>query len=52
MVELLLHGVNPDEYPTREYLLRSCGIPDWAERYVDWDCLKETSKVNSCYIYY
>lgn len=52
MAELLSHGVNPAEYPTRKCLLRSCGIPDWAERYVDWDYLQETSKVNSCYIYY
>lgn len=52
MVELLLHGINLAEYPTRECLLKSCGVPKWAERYVDWDYLKETADYNSYYSYY
>lgn len=52
MVELLLHGINLAEYPTRECLLKNCGVPEWAERYVDWDYLKETADYNSYYSYY
>ncbi|HDT8062256.1 TPA: toxin, partial [Enterococcus faecalis] len=47
-----LHGINLAEYPTRECLLKSCGVPEWAERYVDWDYLKETADYNSYYSYY
>lgn len=52
LVELLLHDVNLAEYPTRECLLRSCGIPDWAEHYVDWQYLEETTVFNSFNSYY
>lgn len=52
MVEILLYGVNLAEYPTRECLLRSCGIPVWAERYVDWEYLEETADFDSFNSYY
>lgn len=39
MVDLLLTGVNPHDYETKEQLLKTCGIPVWAEKYVDWKTL-------------
>lgn len=39
MVDLMLDGVNPHDYETKSQLLRACGIPTWAERYVDWGTL-------------
>lgn len=52
MVELLLHGVNIAEYPTKQILLDSCGVPDWAERYIDWEYLKSTADFDSFDSYY
>lgn len=52
MVELLLHGANLAEYPNKQALLDDCGIPSWAERYVDWDYLEETANFNSINSYY
>lgn len=39
MVDLMLDGINPQDYETKEQLLKSRGIPDWAEKYVDWQHL-------------
>lgn len=39
MVDLMLDGVNPHDYETKGQLLQVCGIPAWAEKYVDWDTL-------------
>src|SRR5699024_12330468 len=39
MVDLMLDGVNPRDYDTKGHLLQSCGIPAWAEKYVDWETL-------------
>lgn len=52
MVELILYGVNLADYPTRQALLTSCGIPSWAESYIDWDYLNETADFTSFNSYY
>ena len=35
MVDMLLDGVDVTEYDTKEQLMKACGIPSWAERYVE-----------------
>ncbi len=47
MVELLTYNVNAAEYATKEHLLHDCGIPKWAERYVDWDYLRSKADRNT-----
>lgn len=39
MVDVMLEGVDFSEFETKEQLLKTCGIPMWAERYVNWDTL-------------
>lgn len=52
MVSLMTHGLNLAEYPTKQALLDSCGIPTWAERYVDWEYLEETADFDGFDSYY
>lgn len=52
MVELLLYNINLADFPTKQALLDRCGIPMWAERYVDWEYLKENTDFNSFNSYY
>lgn len=52
MVELLLHGANLAEHPTRQAMLNSYMIPEWAERYVDWQHLERNMNLNSFDSYY
>ncbi len=40
MIELLTYGVNVACFSSEEQLLKSCNVPDWAERYVDWNYLR------------
>lgn len=35
MVDLMLDGINKRDFETKEQLLKACGIPLWAERYVE-----------------
>ena len=37
MVTMMLEGVDFSEFETKEQLFKSCGIPLWAERYVDFN---------------
>ena len=37
MADMFLDGVNIDDYDTKEQLMKSCHIPMWAEKYIDWD---------------
>lgn len=52
MVELLLYGANLAEHPTKQHLLNSCGVPDWAERYVDWRHLEAIADFSSFNSYF
>ncbi|WP_304682393.1 ImmA/IrrE family metallo-endopeptidase [uncultured Ligilactobacillus sp.] len=47
MVELLTYGVNAAEFPSKDCLLYSCGIPKWAERYVDWNYIRPNADLKS-----
>lgn len=35
MVNLMLAGVDTSEFETKEQLFKTCGIPLWAEKYVE-----------------
>ena len=35
MVDVMLDGINKRDFETKEQLLKACGIPLWAERYVE-----------------
>lgn len=52
MVEFLLYGVNIANFPSKQAVLEHYGIPEWAERYVDWDYLRSTADFNSFDSYY
>jgi Zn-dependent peptidase ImmA (M78 family) len=52
MVSVLTYESNLAEYPTRQAFLDSCGIPHWAERYVDWRYLETNMDFNSFNSYY
>lgn len=47
MVELLTYGVNAAEYMNEEQLLRDRNVPKWAERYVDWNYIKNNADLSS-----
>lgn len=43
MVDLMLDGVNPRDYETKEQLLKTHGVPAWAEKYVDWKAMLQST---------
>ena len=52
MVSVLTYGKNLAEYSTKETFLLNNNVPLWAERYVDWDYLKEQANFDSFNSYY
>lgn len=47
MVELLTYKANAAEFANEDQLLYDCGVPKWAERYIDWSYLKARADFNS-----
>lgn len=47
MVELLTYGVNAACFSSEEQLLKSCNVPKWAERYVDWNYIRSNADLKS-----
>lgn len=47
MIDILTYNVNIAEFVTKQNYVEACNIPKWAERYIDWNYLKETADFNT-----